>query len=952
MQYSCFNSTGKAPILLEIKEGYELGNIEVQSKSDNSLQLSMNNKSFESFINSKSVYEFKIAFKHAIMPRLKRIYYVEVEENTFLNDFLIREEVLRVEEIFEEKDVLTSVPTYGVNSFSVLPNDYQDIFSGKRNSDLDLIRGPQAWQITRGSPDVLVGIVDTKVDLTHEDLIGQVVYEVNIGNTQNYPHGTGVASMIAAKTNNNKGIVSIAHESKLVTTNSIRITDLYEKLDEIASYPNVKVINVSSAYCTYILDFELLIEDITVNRNVLVVGSAGNRSQGSGKCPDNSGDYNGYAYPASYDYALSVTGVGNRYPIGNTQAEIDPDSGNPYFHMSWRDVHEFRPHIINNNSSQTHNDKVDLAAPGQLVLMATDDYTTYPSGYRLGTGTSQSSPIVAGVAALVFAANPDLTALQVKDILKNTADDIYHIPYNQPYEGLLGTGRVNAYRAVMAAKCMANPEPGLDLMIRNSLEDYGVDPDVTTDRVFWNSPDIWVRNQDDGGYMLENQNPKYQGATPNYVYVRVTNKSCVTSSGSEELELYWSKANTSLNWPEHWDGSLFVDGVQMGGLVNTLSIPSLEPGEETIVEFPWYVPNPEDYRNINENPWHFCLLARIVANEDPMTTPEESFITSNVKNNNNLGWKNVTVVDLPPEKPKSFIGAAVGVNNFLAEARPIQLNFEPEIKNSESPLHEIAEIKIHLDSKLHNAWESGGKQGEGVKENADGTLLISEGKARLNNILLPANQYATVSLSFNFLVEEFKEQQKFVYHIIQTDSEKEDPVGGEVFEIYTQIRNPFEAKAGGDKTIEKNESITLRATNISEDAVYNWYDAEGNLLYTGNSFVVTPDITQKYQLEVISDLDGYKDYDEVNISINPFSLTKLIPNPASSDLRVHYTLDDVTTSAYIMIIHQVTGSSNNYILDVEKDYIDLNISLLPTGIYTVLLIADGEIKTTKGLIKQ
>lgn len=125
-----------------------------------------------------------------------------------------------------------------------------------------------------------------------------------------------------------------------------------------------------------------------------------------------------------------------------------------------------------------------------------------------------------------------------------------------------------------------------------------------------------------------------------------------------------------------------------------------------------------------------------------------------------------------------------------------------------------------------------------------------------------------------------------------------------------------------------------------------------NLLYTGNSFVVTPDITQKYQLEVISDLDGYKDYDEVNISVNPFSLTKLIPNPASSDLRVHYTLDDVTTSAYIIIIHQVTGSSNNYRLDVEKDYIDLNISLLPTGIYTVLLIADGEIKTTKGLIKQ
>src|SRR5699024_8031246 len=255
--------------------------------------------------------------------------------------------------------------------------------------------------------------------------------------------------------------------------------------------------------------------------------------------------------------------------------------------------------------------------------------------------------------------------------------------------------------------------------------------------------------------------------------------------------------------------------------------------------------------------------------------------------------------------------------NFLAQARLIQLNFEPEMKDSEVPLHELAEIKIHLDSKLHNAWELGGKQGEGVKENADGTLLINEGKATLNNILLPAEQYATVSLSFNFLVEEFKEQQKFVYHIIQTDLDTEAPVGGGVFEIYTQERIPFEAKAGGDKTIEKNESITLRATSINEDAVYNWYDAEGNLLYSGNNFVVTPDITQKYQLEVIADLDGYKDYDEVNISVNPFALTKLVPNPASSDLRVHYTLDDATTSAYIMVVHQVTSSSNNYILDIE-----------------------------------
>src|SRR5699024_1662376 len=268
----------KRHFYLEIKEGYELGSIKVQSKSDNSLQLSMNNKSFESFINSKQVYEFRIAFKHAIMPRLKRIYYVEVDENTSLNDFFIREEVFRIEEIFEEEgEVLASNPIFETNSFSVLPNDYNDIFSGERNPDLDLIRAPQAWQITRGSPDVLVGVVDSKVDLTHEDLIGQIVQEYIIGSPWNESHGTSVASLIAGKTNNNKGIASIAHESKMIVSNNFN----RNILDSIAAIPNVKVVNCSWVSCVYSEACELLIEDIVVNRSGLVVAAAENGSQGS-----------------------------------------------------------------------------------------------------------------------------------------------------------------------------------------------------------------------------------------------------------------------------------------------------------------------------------------------------------------------------------------------------------------------------------------------------------------------------------------------------------------------------------------------------------------------------------------------------------------------------------------------------------------------------------------------
>src|SRR5699024_6217663 len=115
----------------EIKEGYELGSIKVQSKSDNSLQLSMNNKSFETFINSKQVYEFRIAFKHAVMPMLKRVYLVEIDEYTSINDFLEISEVADMVEVADKNsiEVLAITEVYGFSSFTILPNNYQDRYS-------------------------------------------------------------------------------------------------------------------------------------------------------------------------------------------------------------------------------------------------------------------------------------------------------------------------------------------------------------------------------------------------------------------------------------------------------------------------------------------------------------------------------------------------------------------------------------------------------------------------------------------------------------------------------------------------------------------------------------------------------------------------------------------------------------------------------------------------------
>jgi hypothetical protein len=83
-----------------------------------------------------------------------------------------------------------------------------------------------------------------------------------------------------------------------------------------------------------------------------------------------------------------------------------------------------------------------------------------------------------------------------------------------------------------------------------------------------------VRNQPDGYTVQEHENPEYQQSDSVYVYVRVRNKSCVASTGNEQLSLYWSKASSWSSWPQNWDGSQPT----IGNKISTKLIPKLQPG--------------------------------------------------------------------------------------------------------------------------------------------------------------------------------------------------------------------------------------------------------------------------------------------------------------------------------------------------------------------------------------
>ena len=126
---------------------------------------------------------------------------------------------------------------------------------------------------------------------------------------------------------------------------------------------------------------------------------------------------------------------------------------------------------------------------------------------------------------------------------------------------------------------------------------------------------------------------------------------------------------------------------------------------------------------------------------------------------------------------------------------------------------------------------------------------------------------------------------------------------------------------------------------------------EGNLIYEGTAFSIAPEVTRKYKLEVITDADGFKDYDEMEVKVNPFWIESISPNPASNQVNIGYVADQAS-SAYLMILNQTSTVSNNYIIDTNLLETSINLSTYQSGVYTLVLVCDGIARDAKNFVIQ
>ncbi len=357
-----------------------------------------------------------------------------------------------IDQYWNDERVQYVEPDYIVHAL-LTPDDsrYSELYGmhntgqtgGTDDADID---APEAWNISTGSADVVIGVIDTGVDYLHPDLVdnawtnpGEIPGD-NLDNDNNgyiddihgydfvnldgdpmddHNHGTHCSGTIAGRGNNGQGVVGVNWTASIMGIKFLNSGGSGQISDGVLAqeYANIMQVNLTSnswgggGYSQAMHDAI----EAAGNQEMLFIAAAGNGGYDNDANP---------SYPSGYDNDNVIAVAASDH--------TDAKAG----------------------FSQWGATTVDLAAPGVSVLSSIRN-----GAYDFFSGTSMATPHVAGVAALILSVSPNMTFAEVKSTILDSVDVLPN------WSGLTVTGgRLNAFKA-------------MDSLSRPTILNFG--PDVT-----------------------------------------------------------------------------------------------------------------------------------------------------------------------------------------------------------------------------------------------------------------------------------------------------------------------------------------------------------------------------------------------------------------------------------------------------------------------------------------
>lgn len=345
------------------------------------------------------------------------------------------------------------------------PNDLGVELGSPNQWSLYKIKAKNAWDFSKGSASTLIAVVDNAFLSDHTEFANK--FSINPAETpgdgldndgngyvddyqgwnatgnngdvyissSNSNHGTHVAGIAAAETDNNEGMAAIGFLSSLLPVKAGNASDVithgYEGIS-FAADRGAAVINCSwgsfdsSATAKSVIEYAL-------SKNCFVVASAGNFANEQA------------LYPATYAGVISVAAT--------TQSDAK----------------------LNTSS---FGRRINISAPGSGIWSCSFTVTALPS-YDFKSGTSMAAPHVSGLLGLMHGYAPENSDSVILRCLYESADPIDQLPANSAYDSLLGTGRINAERSMQCLQSFY----GLSANEEN-IPAFGLWPNPASEQLF------------------------------------------------------------------------------------------------------------------------------------------------------------------------------------------------------------------------------------------------------------------------------------------------------------------------------------------------------------------------------------------------------------------------------------------------------------------------------------
>ncbi|MGO4184882.1 S8 family peptidase [Paenibacillus sp. TAF43_2] len=289
------------------------------------------------------------------------------------------------------------------SSAAIVPND---ALYSEYQWNLPSIETEKGWSLSKGSDKVIIAVLDTGVQSNHPDLKGKLAEGKNIVDENAAPdddvgHGTHVSGIIGATVNNNEGVAGLSWYNKIMP---------------------VKVLDSSGAGSTYSVAQGII---WAVDHGAKVINmSLGNYAQA---------DFLHDAIKYAYDHdVVMIAASGN----DNTDRPGYPAAYPEVFAVAATNSSKEKASFSN------YGDYIDVAAPGDSIA------STYPgSQYAALSGTSMASPHVAALAGLIRSINPELSNVEVMEIMRKSAIDLGA----KGKDDFFGYGEIDVDKALQAA---------------------------------------------------------------------------------------------------------------------------------------------------------------------------------------------------------------------------------------------------------------------------------------------------------------------------------------------------------------------------------------------------------------------------------------------------------------------------------------------------------------------